>query len=257
MSTPPERSSVPMRHFIQLIGPVLVAALVWLSGCSLGGSPATAQGVAGPSRDPAREGSSPRAGVQRPDNASPEQQTKRKVELLSWRSGGIPRGRLSLEVLAEVLDAVEAELLRSTLCNGGEKIDLALWPHPRYEHVVEVIYSIPGVLRLYRFAYIQTDGLVVLADNLSFRTWARRSSTQPIPEEDFELLYDLSPTRIRANLRSTLRGAASAPGRAGETKGGSTKYALVRRSRHQGGYGEHAGTSVLAQASSIVGALRH
>ena len=113
-------------------------------------------------------------------------------------------GPLDLSSLIELLDAVEAELLVSGLCEGGQRIDLALAPHRSREGIVELVYQVPGVLRVYRQAFIERGELAFLRGELSDRRFARKSWMQPIPEEEFKRVYDLLPTRISATLSTAL-----------------------------------------------------
>ena len=98
--------------------------------------------------------------------------------------------------VAELLDAVETELVGEGLCKGGEELRLAICAGSDDPHVVRLCYSVPGVLTISREAYIQHDGLVVLADDLSFRDRETRWSTRPIDQAAFDNAFRHSRTRI-------------------------------------------------------------
>lgn len=105
---------------------------------------------------------------------------------------------ISLADIAETLDAIHSELVLSGLCKGGESIQVAMRASPDEQKTIEIVYHVPGVLQVYRLGYIQSDGVIILADDLSFRDWETRYSMKPVDSNRFSKLYDEFPIRIEA-----------------------------------------------------------
>ncbi|MGD8451031.1 MAG: hypothetical protein PVJ57_04365 [Phycisphaerae bacterium] len=106
--------------------------------------------------------------------------------------------------VAEILDAVQSELVVEGLCHGGERLVLAMQPDRDDEGVVCLFYSVPDVLMIFRESYVQNDGLVLLADDLSYRDRDVRWSTRPIPSDVFQQGFESSAVRIACEVDGEL-----------------------------------------------------
>lgn len=111
---------------------------------------------------------------------------------------------ITLGMVAEILDAVHSELVLSGLCKGGESIQIAMHGIPDRPRVVELVYRVPDVLQIYRWAYIQSDGLVLLADDLYFRDVDTRWSTRGIVDEEYSVKCRDFPIRIEGCVAASL-----------------------------------------------------
>lgn len=89
-------------------------------------------------------------------------------------------------VVDAAIEAIYSELRSSEICHGGERIEIAMANHPARDGVLEIVYRVPWTLQVYREAYVQPDGLVILADGLDYRHRDVRYSMHPIDEETFE-----------------------------------------------------------------------
>ncbi len=111
--------------------------------------------------------------------------------------------RVELNLTVEILEAVQAELLATNTCKGGEEIDIWIKHADREPGVVDLIYRVPNVLHIFREAYIQKDRTVILADSLEFGQWNTRYSIHRVsPNELAELAH--YPTHISSRLATSL-----------------------------------------------------
>jgi hypothetical protein len=90
-------------------------------------------------------------------------------EEAEWEAHELATDGVRVDVLIELLDAIQAELLMEGLCKGGE--DLELWVEPSdTPRVYSLLYRIPDMPYLHRLAYVQKDGVAFLAMDLGFYT---------------------------------------------------------------------------------------
>ncbi|MCK6457780.1 MAG: hypothetical protein L6Q92_14780 [Phycisphaerae bacterium] len=103
-------------------------------------------------------------------------------------------------IVQEALDAIVAELRLSARCNGGESIQVAMRRSPDEPSTIELVYRVGGELRVYRLGHVQPDGVVLLADDLSFSDWETRYSMKPIDAD--RATRGLGPVRARRAERA-------------------------------------------------------
>jgi hypothetical protein len=111
---------------------------------------------------------------------------------------------VSVNAVRDLLDTIQAELLLARVCKGGESIDVWVRPAPDRDRVLEVIYRVPNILHIYREAYVQRDGTVLLADSLDFGFRDTRYSTHEVEEEELRELRSYT-THVSARLAHALR----------------------------------------------------
>lgn len=110
---------------------------------------------------------------------------------------------LDLNVVSETIDAIQAELITTGYCKGGESIEIWLRPSSEVAGVIDCVYFIPLVLDVYRLAYLERDGLVILDSDLSYSKLQLRYS---IHKTDSRHIVErhLYPTLIFAKLATSL-----------------------------------------------------
>jgi len=90
-----------------------------------------------------------------------------------------------VSTIIEILDAVQAELLVSGTCTGGERLDLYIASSSCGNRLVDLYYRIPGKFCIARECYIQENGLALLADDLAFADSQTRYSLYHLDEKDW------------------------------------------------------------------------
>ncbi|HNO78345.1 MAG TPA: hypothetical protein PKN33_09830 [Phycisphaerae bacterium] len=122
----------------------------------------------------------------------------------SDEQSGMPIRRVGVRDACEVLDAIQSELLESGVCVGGEAIEVGMFWNNSDADVLSVVYRIPEVLQIYREAYPQGDGLIWLADDLSYRDKDTRWSTKIVSDAKFKELLAKSTVRFSGNMSEGL-----------------------------------------------------
>jgi len=116
---------------------------------------------------------------------------------------GPPRIRMVIDIL----DGIQAELLMTGLCKGGEEIQIGISRSPTRPHVLRVVYRVPNVLQVFREAYIQEDGQVFLAEGtegLNWRDQDTRGWVRMISDDRYRACYSSACVKIEVKLDITL-----------------------------------------------------
>jgi hypothetical protein len=116
-------------------------------------------------------------------------------------------GPPSIRMAMDILDGNQAELLMSRLCNGGEEIQIGISRSRVQPDVLRVVYRVPNVLQMFREAYVQDDGQVILAEGIRGLYWRdqdTRGWVHLIDDENFLRALQTSSVRIDATLDTTL-----------------------------------------------------
>ncbi|MGD8451035.1 MAG: hypothetical protein PVJ57_04385 [Phycisphaerae bacterium] len=123
------------------------------------------------------------------------------VALRAEEKGGTAE-RVGLRHAVGLLDAIQAELLETKVCAGGEAIEVGIaWKSPG---VLATVCRVPGKLQIYREAWEQKDGTLLLVETLNWRDQQTRSWIRAISDDEFKERFGRSDVRFVGHLDTSL-----------------------------------------------------